>query len=147
MGDQTRARQQYELVVAMEKLLAANGVRNDVDLALFDLDRGINAPTALASARAEYAIRRSTTVAMILAWAEYKNGDATAAYTHMTEAVRLGWRDPLTLYRAGLIAQAAGDLPRAVAFLTESSRLNPEFSMLYAGDLAVRLAHLQAAAR
>jgi len=147
MGDQTRAQQQYALVVAMERLLAANGVRVDVDLALFDLDRGIDAPNALAVARTEYVSRPSTPVAMILAWAEYKNGDTAAAYKHMSEAVRLGWRDPLTLYRGGIISEAAGDGPRAIAFLKESSRLNPAFSVLYADDLASRLARLQAAAR
>ena len=147
MGDQAKSQQQYTLVAAMEKLLAANGVRNDVDLALFDLDRGINAPNALTAARTEYAARPSAPVAMILAWAEHKNGDTAAAYKHMSESVRLGWRDPLTLYRAGVISEAAGDMPRAIAFLKESERLNPAFSVLYADDLTSRLSRLQAAAR
>ena len=84
---------------------------------------------------------------MILAWAEYRNGASAAAYTHATEALRLGWRDPLALYRAGVIAEAAGDIPGAVRLLGESERLSPAFSVLYADDLASRLAHLQAAAK
>ena len=38
-------------------------------------------------------------------------------------------------------------MPRALAFLKESERLNPAFSVLYADDLASRLTRLQAAAR
>ncbi|MDQ2952449.1 MAG: hypothetical protein M3R54_09330 [Chloroflexota bacterium] len=147
MGDAASAQQQYSLLAAMEKLLAANGVRVDVDMALFDLDRNVAAGDALVAARTEYAARPSTPVTMVLAWAEHRNGESAAAYTHMTEALRLGWRDPLALYRAGVIAEAAGDIPGAVRLLGESERLNPAFSVLYADDLASRLAQLQAAAK
>lgn len=147
MGDRATAEKQYALVTAMEWLLAANGVRVDADLALFDLDRGGDGAAALATARAEYAARPSTPVEMILAWAEYKTGDIVAAQRHASDALRLGWRDPLALYRAGVIADAAGDRAAARALLTESSRLNPAFSILYANDLATRVALLQVAAR
>ena len=147
MGDRAGAEKQYALVTAMERLLAVNGVRVDADLALFDLDRGGDGTAALATARAEYATRPSTPVEMILAWAEYKSGDVTTADRYATAALRHGWRDPLALYRAGVIAHAAGDVTRAAALLNESSQMNPEFSILYATDLATRLARLQAAAR
>lgn len=110
LGDTDRARHDAELVTAMELLFKANGVRTDVDLALFDADHGLRLSEALATARAEYAIRPSVTVAMTLAWTEYKNGDLTAASAHATEALRLGWRDPVAVGRAATIAQAAGDL-------------------------------------
>lgn len=147
MGDRVDAETQYALVGAIEKLLAASGVRVDADLALFDLDRDRASGGALAAARTEYAVRPSTPVEMILAWAEYKSGDVTSADRHAIDALRLGWRDPLALYRAGVIADAAGDIPRAAALLNGSSQLNPEFSTLYANDLAMRLAHLRAVAR
>lgn len=147
MADARRAQQQYALVAATQKLLAANGVRNDVDLALFDLDHGIRNSEALSAATAEYAIRPSTSVALILAWAEYKNGETGAAMSHATEALRLGWRDPLTLYRAGVIADAAGQPARALSLFRSASELNPHFSTLYEADLASRLTHLEAATR
>lgn len=147
MGDTARAQQQFVLVAAMQKLLAANGVRNDIDLALFDLDHGIPNAVARSAAAAEYVVRPSTYVAMILAWAEYKDGETTAAMRHMNEALRLGWRDPLTLYRAGVIADATGDHVRAASLLRASSELSPHFSTLYEADLASRLVQLQAAAR
>src|SRR6267142_1161397 len=75
LGDATRAAQDADLVSAMEQLLKANGVRTDVDLALFDADHDLRLAGALAAARAEYTVRPSITVAMTLAWTEYKNGD------------------------------------------------------------------------
>ena len=113
LGDSARAAQDAELVSAMEQLLKANGVRTDVDLALFDADHGLRLPDALAAARAEYAIRPSVTVAMTLAWTEYRNGELAAASVHAAEALRLGWRDPTALRRAATIAQAAGDVALA----------------------------------
>jgi len=110
LGDATRAGQDADIVSAMEQLLKANGVRSDVDLALFDADHDLRLPAALAAARAEYAIRPGVTVAMTLAWTEYKNGDLTAASAHAAEALRLGWRDPVALHRAATIATAAGDV-------------------------------------
>jgi len=107
MGETAKAEQQYALVDAMARLLGANGVRVDADLALFDLDHDRDIARALGAARAEYAIRPSAPVAMILAWAEYKNGDVASAQRHSAEALRLGWRDPLALHRAGVIAAAA----------------------------------------
>ena len=107
MGETAKAERQYALVAAMGRLLAASGVRVDADLALFDLDHDREIGAALAAARAEYAIRPATPVAMILAWAEYKNGDIASAQRHATEALRLGWRDPAALRRAAVIADAA----------------------------------------
>jgi tetratricopeptide (TPR) repeat protein len=107
MGEAAKAEQQYALVAAMARLLGANGVRVDADLALFDLDHDRDIQAALAVARAEYAIRPSTPVAMILAWAEYKNGDLTGARQHAGEALRLGWRDPKALERAAIIGGIA----------------------------------------
>lgn len=119
LGDTLRAGQDAELVSAMEQLFKANGVRTDVDLALFDADHDLRLPDALAAARAEYAIRPSVTVAMTLAWTEYKTGDLGAASAHASEALRLGWRDPTAIGRATTIAAAAGDvaLARRVAEL------------------------------
>jgi len=119
LGNADRAAQDVELVTAMELLFKANGVRTDVDLALFDADHGLRLDDALAAARAEYAIRPSVTVAMTLAWTEYKTGDLKSASAHAAEALRLGWRDPAAVHRAATIAQAAGDvsLARRVAEL------------------------------
>jgi tetratricopeptide (TPR) repeat protein len=113
LGDPIRAAQDADLVMAMERLLQTNGVRTDIDLALFDADHDLRLGEALATARAEYALRPSVTVAMTLAWTEYKNGQVAAAVAHANEALRLGWRDPAALGRAQVIASGTGDLALA----------------------------------
>ena len=144
LGDRGRAEQQYAIVAATSKLLAAGGVRTDIDQALFDADHERNLPAALAAARAEYEIRRSVHVADALAWAEYRTGDLVAARLHSADALRIGTRDPLLLYRAGVIAEAVGDGERARALFAQAHELNPRYSLLFADDLAERLRRLSA---
>jgi tetratricopeptide (TPR) repeat protein len=144
LGDAARARQQRDLLEAMRRLLSANGVRADADLALFHADHGIDLQRAVEVAREEHARRPSVRVADALAWAEYRNGDLENALRHSHEALRLGTRDPLMLYHAGVIAQAAGDLDRAYGLLAQSFEMNPRFSTLWADDLASRLGELRA---
>jgi tetratricopeptide (TPR) repeat protein len=142
LGDTEAARAQYGLVEAIDRLFAANGVRTDLELAVFQADHGGDLEAALQSVQAEYALRPSVTVADGLAWVEYRAGDWDAALAHSREALRLGSRDPLMLYHAGVIAQATGDIERARELLAESSALNPRFSLLWADDLAARLSAL-----
>src|SRR2546426_1580975 len=139
LGNRPRAEQQYALVDLMARLLAANGVRVDADLALFAADHDRNVGAAVFAARAEYAVRPSVHVADILAWAEYKAADIASATQHSREALRLGTRDPLMLYRAGVIAQAAGESGRARELFEQSYALNPAFSVRWAPDLAARI--------
>ena len=53
----------------------------------------------------------------------------------------------MLLYRAGVIADAAGDAERARTLLAQSSFLNPRYSVLFADDLADRLRRLSASSR
>jgi len=144
LGDQTRADQQYALVAASWKLLSAGGVRTDIDQALFDADHERNIPAALAAARTEYGIRKTVPVVGTLAWAEYRSGDLEAATRHSEEALRLNTQDPLLFYRSGVIAEAAGDRQQAKILYARATALNPQFSVLFADDLAARLRRLSA---
>jgi len=51
MGDRKKAEGQYELVQSMDKLLRANGVNTDLEIALFYADHGMNLQTSLEKAR------------------------------------------------------------------------------------------------
>lgn len=148
VGDRAGAEREYAVVNAIDRLLVANGVRTDVDISLFSSDRGREAERAMTAARGEYARRpESIHVAQTLAWAEYRAGNLTAALRLSREALRLGTRDPLILYRAGVIAQDAGELDRARELLSLSAVANPRASLLFTDDLALRLRELTAAAR
>jgi tetratricopeptide (TPR) repeat protein len=142
MGDVRRADEQYALVEATQRLFAASGVRTDVDLALFDLDHGRNVARSLAAVRAEHAARPSIHVAGALAWAEHHAGDHAAALRHSEEALRLGTRDALMLYRGAVIAANAGDLARSRELLSRARAVDR--GIVLAPDVAVRVAHLAA---
>jgi len=145
-GRTAEAAKQYELVRAMQQLFKANGVDTDLELALFDADRGQDPAGTLALARAAYMRRPGVKAADTLAWALFKAGQAEEARRYADEALRLGTHDPLMLYHAGTIAQAQGDRVAARDFLARALARNPAFSPLYAPLARQALAHLSATA-
>jgi tetratricopeptide (TPR) repeat protein len=125
------ARRDLQLVGAEEKLLQANGVNTDVDLALYEANHG--SPTrAVLLARRAWAQAPSVRSADALGWALTRAGRPVAGLRFAHRALALGSRDPMFLYHAGLSAQAAGRASEARAYLGESLALNPRFSPLYA---------------
>ncbi len=137
-GDKQQAEQQYELVKAIDKLAASNGVNTDLETALFLADHDIELQASLAKARAAYAARPSIHSADVLAWTLFKTGDYAAAEQYAAEALRLGTQDPLKLFHAGMIATARGHDEQARTYLLQALQLNPHFSLLYQ-DQAVSL--------
>ncbi|HEU5103520.1 MAG TPA: tetratricopeptide repeat protein [Roseiflexaceae bacterium] len=145
-GRAAEAAKQYELVRAMQQLFKANGVDTDLELALFDADRGQDPAGTLALARAAYERRPSVKAADTLAWALFKAGQLAEARRYADEALRLGTYDSLMLYHAGAIAQAQGDRVAARDFLSRALERNPAFSPVYAPLARQALASLTAAA-
>ena len=145
-GRPAEAAKQYDLVRAMQQLFAANGVDTDLELALFDTDHGRDPQAALALARAAYARRPNIKAADTLAWALFKAGQPAEARGYADQALRLGTRDALTLYHAGMIAQAQGDNAAARDYLQRALEVNPYFSALYAPRAQQALAKLGAPA-
>ena len=106
LGREEDARAQFDLVDAIQKLYEANGVSMDIEMALFNADRGRNLDQALSVARAEWLSRKSVRVADVYAWTLYRAGRYEEARAMMQQALRLGTRDPLFLHHAEVIAQA-----------------------------------------
>jgi tetratricopeptide (TPR) repeat protein len=131
-GREREARQAYGAVGAIQQLLEANGVRTELETALFDLDHDRLLADALARARAAYETRRSIEAEDVLAWAFYKNGRCAEARTHSVAALRLGTQDALKLFHRGMIARCLGDAEAARSFLARALAINPNFSLLYA---------------
>ena len=129
-GRPAQARRDLALVGAEEKLLRANGVNTDVDLALFEASHG-SAARAVAFARRAWAEAPSVRSADALGWALTRAGRPAAGLSWGHRALAFGSRDPMFLYHAGLSAQAAGHAALARAYLSESLALNPRFSPLY----------------
>ena len=133
-GDQESADQQYQLVTAIETLYRANGVDMDMEIALFNADHDRNLEETVALARKAYANRPSIHGADALAWALFNIGDYEEAQQYSAEALKLGTKDSLKLFHAGMIAFELGDKAEARAYLEEALAINPYFSILYAEE-------------
>jgi tetratricopeptide (TPR) repeat protein len=130
-GDRVNASRQYALIGVIEKLLAANGVKNDLDIALFDADHGIALRHALALARKGYLDRPSVFGDDVLGWVLARNGRCSEALTYSNRSLRLGTRDALKFFHRGWIAGCLGDRAGAVTWYRRALALNPRFSVLW----------------
>src|SRR4051812_47710048 len=130
-GRRAAARGDLALVRVEQRLLAANGVNTDVDVALFEADHGGPA-RAVTLARRAWAGAPSVRSADALGWALIRAGKARAGARWAGRALRLGSRDPMFLYHAGMAAKAAGERSVARRRLRAALAANPRFSPLYA---------------
>jgi tetratricopeptide (TPR) repeat protein len=142
-GQAAAAREQYQLVGVIEKLYQANGVDLDMETALFNADHDLDLAATVSLARKAYADRPSIQGADVLAWSLYKTGQFQQARQYSQEALKLGTRDALKLFHAGMIAYKLGDQNRAYAHLKQALEINPYFSILYAGQAQQTLKVLQ----
>jgi tetratricopeptide (TPR) repeat protein len=143
MGKKEQAAAQYELVRSMDKLLRANGVNTDLEIALFYADHDMDLNTSLEKARAAYKARPSIHAADALAWTLYKTGNYEEAQKYSEEALKLGTRDSLKVFHAGMISKSLGRKEQAREYLQQAIDLNPHFSLLYADDAADTLESLK----
>jgi tetratricopeptide (TPR) repeat protein len=135
-GSTVAARRDYQLVGAETRLLQANGVNTDAELALFEADHGDPAQAVDLAARA-WAAAPSVRSADAYSWALSAAGRDAEALRMSERAMRLGSRDPSFLYHAGMVALRAGDAERANGFLSQLVAQSPNFNPLY-GPRALR---------
>jgi tetratricopeptide (TPR) repeat protein len=144
-GDRRAAVAQHQLVRAEARLFRANGVNTDLELALFEADHadGGSARTALRAARAEWGRRRSVQVADAYAWALHATGLDRRASALSAQALRLGTRNALFLFHAGMIQLGLAHEERAERLLRDAFDVNPNFSVRWSPVLRVTLATLE----
>ncbi len=130
-GGPMQAQQQYDLVGAIQQLYEANGVDLDAEIALFNADHHRDPIKTAQQARAAYEKRPSVYAADVLAWASYQAGDYQTAKSYSDQALRLGSKDALKFFHAGMIARALGDATQAQRDLEQALKINPNFSILY----------------
>jgi tetratricopeptide (TPR) repeat protein len=130
-GRPAQAHADLALVRAERRLLAANGVNTDTEIALFEADHG-SPVRAVALARRAWANAPSVRSADALGWALTAAGRPRAGLAWAHRALRLGSRDPLFLYHAGMAARAAGEPAEERGLLGRALSRNPSFSPLYA---------------
>jgi tetratricopeptide (TPR) repeat protein len=129
-GRAAAARRHYALVQAEARLLRANGVNADVDLALFEANHG-DPSRAVKLGRRAWAASPSVRSADAYSWALYKADRIGLARRFSKRAMKLGSRDPYFLYHAGMIARRAGQTGAAHRLLARLMAQSPGFSPLY----------------
>jgi tetratricopeptide (TPR) repeat protein len=130
-GLRAAALRDFELVRAEQRLLGASGVNTDAELAVFEADHG-DRRRALRLGRRGYAAAPSVRSADALGWALTRAGRPHEGLGYARRALRLGSRDPLFLFHAGMAARDAGEPVAARAYLTRALAANPRFSPLHA---------------
>jgi tetratricopeptide (TPR) repeat protein len=125
------ADRQYGVVGAIERLLAANGVRTDLETALFDVDHGIRLERSLELARQARRARPSIDGDDVLAWALARTGRCEEGLAYSKRSLRLGTRDALKYFHRGMIERCLGNHASARAWFGRALRLNPHFSLLW----------------
>ena len=133
------AREQYGLVDAIQRLLVANGVKTDLETALFDVDHGLRLDSALVRARRAQRERPSVQADDVLSWALARTGRCGEALLHSKRALRLGTLDAPTFFHRGMIARCLGRQAEARRWFRRALALNPHFSLTWS-PVARRLA-------
>jgi tetratricopeptide (TPR) repeat protein len=141
-GRRADARETFALVDAERRLLAANGVNTDVEIALFEADHGDRA-RAVDLARRAWRAAPSVRSADAVSWALTRAGRPSDGLDWARRATKLGSRDPLILTRAGLTARAAGHDRAARRYLRRALQANPRFSVVWASRARKALRSLQ----
>jgi len=130
-GHPVLAKRQYALIGAIEQLLRANGVKTDLEIALFDVDHGIRLRHALALARIGRRDRPSIDGDDVLGWALARNGQCAAALPYSRAALHLGTQDALKFFHRGMIERCLGRTTAAQTWFRRALALNPHFSLIW----------------
>jgi tetratricopeptide (TPR) repeat protein len=132
LGHRAAAAKQYALIGVIERVLAANGVRNDLDIALFDADHGVDPARTVVLARKGYTERPSIVGDDVLGWALARAGHCGEALPYSSRALRLGTKDALKIFHRGYVAACLGRRAEARRYYRRALAVNPHFSILWA---------------
>lgn len=136
-GDTRAAADTDEIVRSLAALQEAQGQVVDLEMALFEADRGDDPQRAVRLARRAFDARPDNVfTADALAWSLHRAGDSQAAVPHARRALRLGTADALLHYHAAEIFAAAGKRQAAVRELRAAMSLTPWFSFGAVDDAA-----------
>jgi tetratricopeptide (TPR) repeat protein len=130
-GRTQAAKRSYALVGVIDRLLRANGVRTDLETALFRADHGIKLPETLRLARSAQRSRPSIDGDDVLAWTLERNGRCTEALHYSRLALRLGTEDALKFFHRAMIERCVGRQTSARSWFARALALNPHFSLLW----------------
>jgi tetratricopeptide (TPR) repeat protein len=126
-GMSAEAREQKELIEAIEKLGRAANEKTNRNLALLLADHDRHLDTALNLMQAEIPIRGDVYTWDALSWALFKNGRTSEARAASLKALKLGTPEPVFYFHASKIAQSCGDEKAAGDYSKRLIALNEKF--------------------
>ena len=138
-GRPRAAARQYAVVSAIDRIQRANGVRTDLELALFHIDHGHGLAEATQQALDAFRARPSVDAADVVAWGLARTDGCAEARHYSKLALRLGTQDALKFFHRGMIERCLGNTGAARLWLRRAIDLNPDFSPLWS-PAAARLA-------
>jgi tetratricopeptide (TPR) repeat protein len=130
-GRARAARDDFALAAVQQRQLRRNGENTDTEAALFEATHG-SSSRAVKLGRRAYAAAPSVRAADSLGWALTSAGRPDRGLAFAQRALRLGSKDPLFLYHAGIAARDAGREQLARRYLTGALDTTPHFSPLFA---------------
>ena len=122
--------------------LTANGSNVDLDRPLLEADFRPPMASDIAMARRGQAARPGVIGDQVLGWILTRAGRCAEGDRYATRSLRLGTRDPLMLFHAGMAAACAGRPEVARGRLSAALELNPAFSLRWAPIARRELARL-----
>jgi tetratricopeptide (TPR) repeat protein len=126
-GRRQAARGDLAAVRAQQQLQRSAGTVPDAELVVFEATHG-DPRAAVALGRRVYRAAPSVRAEDALGWALTRSGRAREGLVWSRRALRLGSRDPLFHFHAGMAARAAGRAGLARRELRRALSLNPGFS-------------------
>jgi tetratricopeptide (TPR) repeat protein len=131
-GRQREARRQRATIAVIDRLLAANEVRVDLESALYRADLRIRPLETVEVARKARAARPSIYGDDALAWALARAGRCDEALPFAARSLRLGTKDPLLFFHRGYVEGCAGNPAAMRAWYERALALDREFSVRWA---------------
>lgn len=146
LGRTAEAERQFALVATIRKIYAANSVRPAASTAMLYADHGRDLAESLATAEACAKEQQDVRTLDALAWVRFKNGKYAEAREAIARALRLGTRDALMHFHAGMIEAKLNHRAEAVEHLKRALEINPYFSPRHAPEARQMLRSLEGGA-
>ncbi len=131
-GRTAAAARQRATIVVIDRVLAANGLRVDLETAVFRADQGLRPADTVRLARRARADRPSIYGDDALGWALARAGRCAEAERWLDRALRLGTRDALVFFHRGYAAGCAGDRRGMHVWYGRALAQSPAFSVRWA---------------
>ena len=131
-GHAAAAARQRATIMAIDRVLAANGLRVDLEAAVFRADHDIRPVETVRLARRARADRPSIYGDDALGWALARAGRCAEAEPWLDRALRLGTKDALLYFHRGYAAGCAGDGRAMRAWYRRALEQSPAFSVRWA---------------